>query len=61
MSSDMRGNKRYTPPVLHKRTVEQAKLLLVGHAWVGHRGAKELLESLIRFENVALPRRRAAG
>ena len=61
MSSDVRAAKRYSPPVLHRRTVDQAKLFLVGHAWIGHRGAKELLESLMRFENVALPRRRAVG
>jgi len=40
--------KLYSPPVLQKRTVEQAKLLLVGYAWIGHQGARELLELLFR-------------
>jgi hypothetical protein len=36
----------YSPPALRQRTLEQAKLLLIGHAWTGHRGARELLELL---------------
>jgi hypothetical protein len=48
---------RYVPscavlaPVLQTRTMEQAKLLLVGHAWIGHCGARELLELLVRQEH----------
>ncbi len=34
----------YSPPILTKRSSEQATLLLVGHAWVGDSGARELLE-----------------
>lgn len=36
--------KQYESPALVKRTIEQAKLLCVGYAWIGHQGAKELLE-----------------
>jgi hypothetical protein len=36
----------YAAPALRERTIEQAKLLLLGHAWIGHRGARELLEVL---------------
>jgi hypothetical protein len=31
--------------------MEQAKLLLVGHAWIGHDGARELLEIVVRQEH----------
>jgi len=52
MSSDTSTPAPYAPPVLQKRTPEQAKLLLVGYAWVGHRGARELLELLFRHPEV---------
>ncbi len=51
MSSDMRSPAPYSPPVLQKRTIEQAKLLLVGYAWIEHRGAGELLEIVVRQEH----------
>jgi hypothetical protein len=51
MSSDTCLPAPYSPPVLQTRTMEQAKLLLVGHAWIGHCGARELLELLVRQEH----------
>jgi hypothetical protein len=38
--------KPYTQPILKKLTPEQATLFLVGHAYIGNPGAKELLELL---------------
>jgi hypothetical protein len=41
------GNrKQYDQPVLRKLRLEQAALFLVGHAYVGHHGASEILELL---------------
>ena len=51
MSSDACLRMPYSPPVLQTRTMEQAKLLLVGHAWIGHGGARELLELVVRQEH----------
>jgi hypothetical protein len=51
MSSDTRVPAPYSPPVLQTRTMEQAKLLLVGYAWIGHDGARELLEIVVRQEH----------
>ena len=51
MSSDVRSPAPYSPPVLQERTIEQAKLLLVGYAWIGHSGARELLEIVVRHEH----------
>ena len=36
--------KSYIQPILIKRTREMAVLFLVGHAYIGNRGAKDLLE-----------------
>ncbi len=36
--------KPYTAPKLNKLTLEQANLLLIGHATCGNQGAKDLLE-----------------
>ena len=36
--------KPYSAPKLNKLTPEQARLLLIGHATCGDRGAKDLLE-----------------
>jgi hypothetical protein len=36
--------KPYTVPKLNKLTLEQANLLLIGHATCGNQGAKDLLE-----------------
>ena len=36
--------KTYSAPRLNKLTPEQARLLLIGHATCGDRGAKDLLE-----------------
>jgi hypothetical protein len=49
---DSKSATTYSPPKLVVRTVEQAKLLLVGHAWIGHRGARDLLELLFSDKNV---------
>jgi len=38
--------KPYSAPGLNKLTLEQARLLLLGHATCGDRGAKDLLEVL---------------
>jgi|SRR5579864_285926 len=40
----MAQRKKYEKPAIRKLTPEQAKLLLVGYASVGDRGAKDLLE-----------------
>lgn len=42
--SSWAGKKNYQAPVAKKLTPEQARLLLVGHATVGHQGARELME-----------------
>jgi hypothetical protein len=34
----------YVPPTLRALTSEQAKLICIPYAWVGHKGARELLE-----------------
>jgi len=45
MSADAKApKKKYSPPSLTKRSPEQATLLLVGYAWVGDTGARDLLE-----------------
>ena len=36
----------YLPPVLMQRSHDQAALFLVGHAWIGDAGARDLLELL---------------
>ena len=51
MSSDTRLPAPYSPPLLQTRTTEQAMLLLVGYAWIGHNGARELLEIVVRQEH----------
>ncbi len=41
------GNRnRYDHPVLRKLRREEATLFLVGHAYIGHQGAREILELL---------------
>jgi len=45
MIPDIEASKMaYSPPILTRRSSEQATLLLVGHAWVGDSGARDLLE-----------------
>jgi hypothetical protein len=39
-------SKVYEPPHLRELKLEQGTLYLVGHAYIGHRGAKQLLELL---------------
>jgi hypothetical protein len=47
MSVDVETPKKeYSPPRLTRRSREQATLFLVGHAWIGDRGARDLLELL---------------
>jgi hypothetical protein len=43
---EQRVRRPYSPPRLQRRTLEQAKLFLLGHAWAGDQGAKDLLEVL---------------
>lgn len=38
--------KAYDPPILRRPTREQATLFLVGHAYIGDRGARELMQVL---------------
>jgi hypothetical protein len=45
-SSIQAVKKQYSCPNLKTRTVEQASLFLVGYAWVGDKGAWDLLELL---------------
>lgn len=41
------GNrKRYDQPILTTLTLEQGTLFLVGHAYLGHQGATDLMEVL---------------
>jgi hypothetical protein len=37
------ASKKYSPPQLRKLNPEQAKLMLIGHAMAGDKGAKELM------------------
>jgi len=47
MSLDVDAPKKpYSPPIVTKRSREQATLFLVGHAWVGDSKARDLLELL---------------
>jgi hypothetical protein len=45
-SSDTSKRKSYEQPILRKLTSEQAVVFLVGHAYIGNQGAKELMEML---------------
>lgn len=36
--------KQYEAPVVRKLTLEQAKLLLIGHATIGDQGASDLMD-----------------
>jgi len=38
--------EQYQKPAVRRLTPEQAKLLLIGHASVGNRGARDILELL---------------
>jgi hypothetical protein len=38
------SHEPYSPPQLQARTFAQAALFLTGHAWIGNKGAKDLLE-----------------
>jgi hypothetical protein len=50
------GNrKHYDPPFLRKLRPEQATLFLVGHAYIGHHGANEILEVLFPVATNAGP------
>ena len=41
---DVNKRKSYEQPLLRTLTSNQATLFLVGHAYIGHRGARHLLE-----------------
>jgi len=43
---DVGNRKFYEPPALRRPTTSQAALFLVGHAYIGDQGAKEMLELL---------------
>ena len=43
--------EEYSPPDLMRRSREQATLFLVGHAWIGDAGARDLLELLFLEPN----------
>ena len=43
---DVGNRKFYEPPTLRRPTTNQAALFLVGHAYIGDQGAKEILELL---------------
>ena len=45
-SPNVGKRKSYEPPILRKLTREQAILFLVGHAYIGDQGAKELMDRL---------------
>ncbi len=45
-STRVENRKAYEAPILRKLASEQATLFLVGHAYIGHRGARELLQLL---------------
>jgi hypothetical protein len=45
-SSDISKRKPYERPLLRELTSEQAVVFLVGHAYIGNQGAKELMEML---------------
>jgi len=54
------GNgKSYERPMLRNLTLNQASLFLVGHAYIGDQGARELLELL--FPDPAYPNRSGVG
>ena len=38
------SKKEYEAPTVRKLTLEQAKLILIGHASIGDQGAKELMD-----------------
>lgn len=42
--SNASNRKPYCPPTLRRLTLSQATLFLVGHAYEGDQGARELLE-----------------
>lgn len=43
--------EEYSAPDLMRRSREQATLFLVGHAWIGDAGARDLLELLFLEPN----------
>ena len=57
--SNASKRKSYRPPTLRRITLDQAKLFLVGHAYVGDKGAKKLLELL--FPEPGGPKRPGNG
>jgi len=48
MESSPGTRKPYERPTVTELTPEQAKLKLLGHATMGHQGAKDLLELIFR-------------
>jgi hypothetical protein len=58
-ASNSGTRKPYERPTLRKPTPEQATLFLVGHAYIGNQGAKELLELVVlkRTDSASQPNR----
>lgn len=52
---DVGKHQAYEKPTLRKPTSSQATLFLVGHAYIGDRGAKELLELLFPMPAESMP------
>lgn len=48
VAESVTSKKQYEAPTARKLTIEQAKLILIGHATMGDQGAKELM-------NIAFP------
>jgi hypothetical protein len=42
--ADKDARKPYNSPTLRLLTAEQAKLICIPYAWIGHKGATELLK-----------------
>ena len=52
MSVDLEAAENaYSAPDLTRRSREQATLFLVGHAWIGDAGARDLLDLLFLDPN----------
>jgi len=56
--SETAGSRKYQKPSMRQITPEQATLFLIGHATVGHQGAKEFMEAV--FLAHSAPRRESA-
>lgn len=56
------GNRgRYDQPILRRLTFEQGTLFLVGYAYVGHQGARDIMEVLFPPPSTPGPCLRESG